>query len=161
MSIANFEQFLEYRRDEGVLYWKNVTSFRTKVGDKFGAIRNGYLRGDINGVRYRVSAIIYFLETGVWADLVDHLDGDPLNNHISNLRMTDQATNMRNAKKKTNNKSGITGVLWHVLARKWKAYSREEGKEIHIGLYKCKYEAMLARLAYMNQDGIFTDRHGL
>jgi hypothetical protein len=41
---------------------------------------------------------------------VDHIDRDPSNNHLSNLRIVDAKTNSRNSGLRRNNKSGITGV---------------------------------------------------
>lgn len=42
--------------------------------------------------------------------MLDHWDGDPLNNSISNLRPTDHRKNARNRKVSSKNTSGITGV---------------------------------------------------
>lgn len=41
--------------------------------------------------------------------LIDHIDGNPHNNKISNLREVDFAVNSRNMKKSRANKSGVTG----------------------------------------------------
>lgn len=42
--------------------------------------------------------------------VIDHIDGNPWNNRIENLREVDRATNSRNMKRSTSNKSGVTGV---------------------------------------------------
>lgn len=61
---------------------------------------------------YLVHRIIWLLSHKEIPDLfIDHIDQNPLNNNISNLRLVSQEINSRNVKKNKNNKSGITGVL--------------------------------------------------
>ena len=45
----------------------------------------GYYQGSINRRTFSASRVVYFLLHGVWVDYVKHLDGNPLNNHASNL----------------------------------------------------------------------------
>ncbi len=42
--------------------------------------------------------------------VIDHIDGNSLNNNINNLRAVMQEINTRNSRKKGNNSSGVTGV---------------------------------------------------
>ena len=66
----------------------------------------------IKGKAYVVSRIIWELTYGPIPDgyVIDHLDGNPLNNKIENLACKTRAGNMRNRKKPKNNKSGVVGV---------------------------------------------------
>lgn len=52
--------------------------------------------------------------------VVDHADGNTLNNMRENLRICTQAENGRNSLIKTNT-SGMRGVHWHKGAKKWVA----------------------------------------
>ena len=42
--------------------------------------------------------------------VIDHIDGNPWNNRIENLRAVDMKINSRNMKKRSTNTSGVTGV---------------------------------------------------
>ena len=64
--------------------------------------RNGYTRVEINGKHYLVHRLVY----QTWASgydqlnpelVIDHIDANPLNNAIYNLRQVTQAENIQNA----------------------------------------------------------------
>lgn len=76
--------------------------------------------------------------------VVDHINGDIYDNRRSNLRITTQKNNARNAKVSKNNKTGVTGVS--LLANgKYKARICVNGKEISLGIFKSFERAVLAR----------------
>lgn len=78
-------------------------------------------------------------------DLVDHIDGDGLNNTRSNLRLATHSQNMKNRRKHRNNKSGYTGVHWNKTNQRWRARIKAEGKSIHLGYFVDAEEAAQAR----------------
>ncbi len=51
--------------------------------------------------------------------MVDHKDGDPLNNRKTNLRKATPAQNAGNTKLLRNNKSGYKGVFWDKKYNRW------------------------------------------
>lgn len=76
-------------------------------------------------VMHRVKHVLYHktdLKIGV---LVDHIDGNGLNNSIENLRIVSTKINSRNKKMQETNKSGVTGVHLKAFTKKVKDEYRE------------------------------------
>jgi hypothetical protein len=74
------------------------------------------------------------------AEHVDHIDGDGLNNHRSNLRLCTKATNAVNSKRRSDNQSGYKGVCFHPFSGLWRAYITVDGKQHSLGYYKTPQE---------------------
>lgn len=77
--------------------------------------------------------------------LVDHKDGDGLNNQRDNLRICNSLQNAWNSCKRCTNKSGYKGVTWHTQRQKWQARIRANGPQMHLGLFE---SALAAARAY-------------
>lgn len=80
---------------------------------------------------------------------VDHVDGNPLNNTRSNLRVCSRAENMRNARKYSardgvRTSSVYKGVCWKMSARKWCAKIKANGRVEHLGYFDNEEEAAMA-----------------
>lgn len=85
----------------------------------------------------------------------DHKNRNPLDNRKENLRKATAQENAINRTKQKNNTSGFTGVFWHKQSNKWRARIKVNGKEIHIGSFVNKNDAIIARLkAEMKYFGI-------
>lgn len=68
--------------------------------------------------------------------VVDHIDGNPLNNQKSNLRICTQEQNTHNSKKPNTNKSGFKGVYFDKVLGKYRALIRINKKQKHLGCFK-------------------------
>jgi hypothetical protein len=73
--------------------------------------------------------------------VIDHLDGNPLNNQKKNLRICTHSENMRNRNLYVNNTSGFKGVYWHKTTKKWMSYIRINKKSLYLGIYTCPIDA--------------------
>ena len=74
--------------------------------------------------------------------VVDHINGNPMDNRCKNLRICTQAQNsLNNHGAKTGSKSGHKGVYWHKASEKWCAEVVSEGKKHYLGLFKNKLDA--------------------
>lgn len=74
-----------------------------RVGPVVSLGSDGYYRMQFNGQFYRTHRVIYYMHTGIDpAELVvDHRDGDCLNNKVENLRACTIQENLWNAKRST------------------------------------------------------------
>lgn len=76
----------------------------------------------------------------------DHIDHNELNNRRYNLRKASQLDNVRNSKRARNNTSGFTGVSWQANVHRWRARIMIDHKEVALGMYDDKEDAIKARL---------------
>lgn len=76
--------------------------------------------------------------------LVDHADGDGLNNQKRNLRVCNFTQNVVNRRKFGTNKSKYKGVTNHAATGKWRARIGHGDKCIYLGLFKDEVDAAQA-----------------
>ncbi len=78
--------------------------------------------------------------------LVDHINGDPLDNRRINLRLTTHQGNAANRPKDRVKKatSKFKGVYWARAQRKWTAQIHVNGKGIYLGLFNNEQDAAAA-----------------
>lgn len=76
--------------------------------------------------------------------VVDHIDGNSLNNRKSNLRICTQAQNIHNSRPRRNRSSKYKGVFWDKVNKKWSASIRKGDKRIYLGGFDDEIEAALA-----------------
>lgn len=74
--------------------------------------------------------------------VIDHIDGNKLNNNINNLRIVSQRKNMSNMKRQTYSK--YVGVSFDKRSNKWVSNIRLEGKGKFLGSFKCELSAAYA-----------------
>lgn len=76
--------------------------------------------------------------------MIDHRDGDGLNNRRSNLRFCTYSQNQCNRPLRENNKSGYKGVSWKKGRNKWYAQIQKAGVVKYLGLFTCLIKAARA-----------------
>ena len=141
------EEILEYRPEKGDFLWK-VSRGRMQAGQIAGATNfYNYRHISINGKLYKVHRLVWLMEYGELPDYIDHIDGNGLNNHISNLRSCDMSQNIANSRSSKNNTSGFKGVSWDKKTGKWLS-SIKCGRRAHnLGRFDTKEEAAAMYLA--------------
>jgi hypothetical protein len=77
--------------------------------------------------------------------LVDHIDGNTLNNKKSNLRLCTNSQNLMNRGKTCKNTSGYKGVTWDKKKQKWVAHIMKDYRQNFVGYFTNAYDAHLAR----------------
>lgn len=77
--------------------------------------------------------------------VVDHINHNPLDNRLSNLRAVSIAFNSLHRRGATRlSRTGIRGVWWHKGMRQWQARIEFEGKKIEVGFFDTAEEAQSA-----------------
>ena len=108
-----------------------------------GWINNsGYLQTEVKGKTMMVHRIIFEMHHGALkaGEQVDHIDRNPLNNKIENLRRCTQNQNQINSRIPSNNTTGFKGVL-KTPSGKFQARLGYNGVKLYIGLFKTAEEA--------------------
>jgi len=81
--------------------------------------------------------------------IVDHINHNGLDNRRSNLRVVTHIENCRNHTGRSHSTSGYTGVSWHKVIKKWRAYiyvqEKNRSKQIFLGYWKDIKDAIDAR----------------
>lgn len=151
------ESVFSYDSNIGVLMWKYrpINHFRNESGYKAynsmkpGNIagnvrRNGYKRVKLDGVEYQVHRIIWKMFYGYDPkEFIDHKNGNPSDNRIENLRLSNVITNGYNSKKQINNKTGYKGVSL-TQENNYRADIQAGGKHIYLGRYDTPQDAYAA-----------------
>lgn len=148
----NFEDFFE--EEAGTLYWKISVSQSTYPGKQVTRKDSkGYFRVGLKGKTYLVHRIVYYLHTKDWPNIVDHINGNPADNRIENLRAATPYQNSVNQRVPKNNISGVKGVCYHKQSGKFLVRLSTEAKRINLGLFDSVQEAEVVLKNYRIGDG--------
>lgn len=121
--------------------------------------RHGYLATTVMFQRLSAHRTAFAIIHDRWPDVVDHINGDPSDNRIENLREVSHVENLRNTKLHKHNTTGHMGVRWHKRTKRWVAFIKVNGKQIHLGSFGTFDEAVSARQAGERRFGFHTN-HG-
>lgn len=186
MEKTNWHDWFYYDESSPTcLRWKvNMTygkwsqSVNRYAGDVAGTVakRGGYAVGLLR-VSRKVHRVIYEMFNGIIQkdQVIDHIDGNSMNNRIENLKATSQYHNSCNCRMSRNNTSGVTGV--HVqnnkcgnsyyVARWTELGGKERSKAFNInklGIMVAFRDAVIHRqkmIEVLNSQGAgYTERHG-
>lgn len=94
--------------------------------------KNFYAVSRING---KVVHMHRFLESPPPGMLVDHINGNTLDNRRENLRVCTKQQNCANQAAKITNTSGFKGVYWNPSINKWCSQIMVKYKKIHLGVF--------------------------
>lgn len=154
--------------------WKiQLINGKAGVGNVAGYKRpNNYWFTGVDKRQYQNGLLVLLLHGFIPEEnqVVDHIDGDPSNNNIRNLRFVDYKINARNRKLPVSNKTGYIGVNSNSKIVKVEWYDLEGNKQTKAySINKYGYAQALelainfrkSKILELNNLGAgYTDRHG-
>lgn len=154
-------QLLRYDPETGRLYWRHrdlswfngcpsCTGRWNKKHAGKEALPNignhGYRTGSILSKGVLAHRVIAAMHADKWPErVIDHINGDPLDNRLENLREVTTTENSRNRAMDGRNKSGTMGVNWDKSRQKWYAKINGDGRQISLGKHVRLEDAVEAR----------------
>ena len=117
-----------------------------------------FKRGE-NKITLLSHRMIFYLVYGYLPQSVDHIDRNPRNNKISNLRAATLSQNQMNRTSARGSSSRYLGVTWDASRGKWAAKIKGVGGQTNnLGRFKCEREAASHyNLAAMESHGEFAN----
>lgn len=152
-------QIFEYNPETGQLFWRvrdadscpdkrTRNTFNAQFGGKIAGSRvkkerNYYFQVQISPYgTFFAHRIIWKMHYGTEPpEIMDHADGNGLNNKIDNLREASIFQNGWNAQRSSRNKSGFKGVSFNTEKNKWRAAIHVNGKTKLLGYFSTPEEA--------------------
>lgn len=135
ISHDELTDILSYDPKSGEFTWLVTPSGRAKRGDVAGCVSaagRGRVEIRIKGRLYLAHRLAWFYCHGEWpSQFIDHIDGNPSNNKMENLRIATLAQNNQNRMKKPNSTSVWKGVSWDRQRSMWACQLSEGKKHLH------------------------------
>ena len=183
--LEHIKDYVRYDENSpsGLIWIRINKGSNRKLFDVAGGLdeSTGYWKVCILNNRYKAHRVVWYLFNGsIDSSLhIDHIDGNPLNNKIENLRLVPPELNSRNRTKNYNNSTGVTGISYHEgFTRKGTYYSKfcavynssvstRKQKTFSIQKYGHEQAFQLAcqwreqKIAELNEQGAgYSERHG-
>lgn len=158
LTQKRLKELLDYNPETGDFTWKIDRGRTAKKGDTAGYTDpDGYKQIRIGKTLYQSHRLAWFYTYGYFSENdTDHINRNPSDNRIVNLREVSHQCNLRNQGNPKNNKSGVKGVCWKASDKKWVAQITVMNKNKNLGRYLDFDDAVCARLAAeqcLNWDG--------
>ena len=163
LTQARLRELLYYDPDTGIFTGKTKRG-RFRAGTAMCTLGvNGRIQLHIDHKKHFAHRLAWLYVEGVWpSHEIDHINGVPTDNRISNLREATTKQNGENRGKQSNNTSGYKGVTWSNKSQKWQAQICHNGIRKYLGVFvdpKAAHEAYLAVAGelFTHKDRIFKE----
>jgi hypothetical protein len=140
--LEKLRQHLKYDPETGE-FTRLIGCRGRRAGDKAGSIDSaGYVQVMIFGKLYRGHRLAWFYVHGEWPKgVIDHINGNPLDNRLCNLRDVTKAANQANrVRPERGNKTGMLGVVKRGES-KFLAFITRGRRQKYLGTFKTADEA--------------------
>lgn len=150
ISHKDLLAFVKYDPESGIFVWRgrSVNDFKSanarsmwksryegKIAGHIDASGYGHIR--IRKKLYPSHRLAWFYVHGVWPkNVIDHINGDPSDNRIANLRDVTIQVNIQNMRKPSkSNKTGELGVCFNEQTGKFTAFIQTNGHSVALGYF--------------------------
>ena len=151
ITQERLKEYLSYDPETGYFTWIKFKNARSPIGSIAGCPNNlGYIRIRFDSKFYHAHRLAWFYFHGEWPkNEIDHIDGNPSNNKLSNLRDVSPSVNSQNRKKaQAGSKTGTLGVSLNFRRNRYVSKIVLDGKIHYLGTYGTIEEA---HAAYLNK----------
>lgn len=167
-------QCLRYEPDTGKFFWlerpmwmfadeRIWKSWNTRLAGREALTtkdNHGYARSKLAGQMVSGHRLAWYMGHGEHPDNeIDHINGDPGDNRLANLRHVTHAENSRNRKLNRDSRTAWHGVSRDRLTGFWHAEIKFEQREVFLGSFITREEAIAARRGAERALG-FHENHG-
>lgn len=149
LTAERLRELLDYDPETGLLTYRVDRRNGSKAGDVAGwTAQRGIRVIEVDQKNYKAHRLAWLHVNGSWPQGdIDHINGDPADNRLVNLRDVPHLLNLQNRRKpRSGSKAGILGAQWDAARGKWKSSIRAQGKVTHLGRFDTAEEAQQAYL---------------
>lgn len=130
------KEFLKYNQDTGDFTWLKKPCKSVMVGDTAGSIGERGIRNiGFNHKEYKAHRLAWLYVHGYMPKIIDHINLNPSDNSIANLRECTVRENSLNVGIKKMSSSGVKNVMWKKDRSKWAVKLRVNGIYKHFGYF--------------------------
>lgn len=142
---SDVNERIDYDPETGSFKWIGGNRYQKRfIGREAGSKSNGYLRIRVNsGIKYLAHRIAWYLVTGNQPTIIDHINGDGMDNRFCNLRECTNAENSKNHGRVMSRLMQPCGVTL-LSSGNYRARVTCDGKTIGLGTYKTSGQAEAA-----------------
>ena len=157
LTQERLKELLKYNPETGI-FTRLKSRGNTKAGDYCSTKDNkGYYQIKIDNRLYKSHQLAWlYIYGNLSENHIDHIDRNPSNNSIINLREASCVENQRNSGIRKNNTSGFKCVSWHKGISRWNVRTRNKGTEIFLGTF----HLLMLPLAAKTYDDYAKANHG-
>lgn len=132
LSHERLKALVSYDPETGIFTRRVSVPFAPAGSQCLCRNKLGYVVFRIDGFLYTAHRLAWFYVHGEWPRVIDHINGDPADNRLQNLRSATQRENMWNAAKGTRNTSGLKGAS-RLQNGQWRAQIVVNGRHYSLG----------------------------
>lgn len=142
-------EHISYDPETGLCIWSAPTRLGMSVGDPAGYFDDstGYYCVHFKKRKYKLHRVVWFIyhrqDPGDYE--IDHIDGDPTNNRMSNMRLCTRQMNNHNTSSRN------VSFDKKAKSKPWRSFIMVDYKQIHLGCFATEEEAHTAYIEAKNR----------